>query len=642
LKKAKAVSTITAIVFILLSLTTIRVARATTIFSDSFDTGDFSQWTGARTSSGTPAITSSVYNTPPYCAQFTVTKNVDNGSCCEFVTKSYGTTEDVRYYFMFPSTPTVDTSGILSCFYNTTGNDLWLDAVAVWYTASSNTWQFQVSSSATGDGRYHGPTTAVRFTPGMWYYLEQEYTVGSSGNLKLWLDGANVLSWTGNMGTTVPNAFFLGWEWYWSGSVPFTIYIDDVVIANNYIGPITTPITPAPANATIRVDAYNGTEAVTASTTCNGITENTPCSFAVHAGTYTITCTYNGISKTSNVTVSAGETREVDFQFGTGPETTVFVSPKESNVEAGQTFTVNITITDVSGLVGFDFHLSYNTSILTLVSVELGPFLSTAGGDTFLINKTTSGQIWLAACLYQPTGWTGISANGTGVLANATFKATAPGESPLDLFSENPYNPDAVQLVKDPTIGAVPIPNVAISGSVVVSPDPPPTPIISVASLTASKSVVAQGYSLQINATVDVHGGSVETFNVTAYANGTAIATKEITMMNGTSTTITFTWNTTGFAYGNYTISAYAWPVPGETNPANNNRTGGTVKVTIPGDANGDGVVDAQDFYILERAWGTSVGQKNYDPRADFNGDGVVDAQDFFIMEYHWRQSVAL
>jgi hypothetical protein len=57
---------------------------------------------------------------------------------------------------------------------------------------------------------------------------------------------------------------------------------------------------------------------------------------------------------------------------------------------------------------------------------------------------------------------------------------------------------------------------------------------------------------------------------------------------------------------------------------------------TIPGDANGDGKVDAQDYYILERAWGTSIGQPGYDPRADFTGDGVIDAQDFYILEQYW------
>jgi hypothetical protein len=58
--------------------------------------------------------------------------------------------------------------------------------------------------------------------------------------------------------------------------------------------------------------------------------------------------------------------------------------------------------------------------------------------------------------------------------------------------------------------------------------------------------------------------------------------------------------------------------------------------VRVQGDANGDGVVDAQDFFILEHAWGTSIGQPGYDPRADFNNDGVIDAQDLFILEQNW------
>jgi parallel beta-helix repeat protein len=158
--------------------------------------------------------------------------------------------------------------------------------------------------------------------------------------------------------------------------------------------------------------------------------------------------------------------------------------------------------------------------------------------------------------------------------------------------------------------------------------------------VTPLKTVVGQGYSNKINVTV-YDGVPAEPVNITLYANQTIIGTlTNVTLPCGNCTTITFTWNTTGFAYGNYTISAYVTPVPGETDLTDNNYTGGTVKVTIPGDANGDGVVDAQDFFILERAWGTSTGQPNYDPRADFNGDGVVDAQDFFIMEYHWGLSI--
>jgi outer membrane protein assembly factor BamB len=93
---------------------------------------------------------------------------------------------------------------------------------------------------------------------------------------------------------------------------------------------------------------------------------------------------------------------------------------------------------------------------------------------------------------------------------------------------------------------------------------------------------VGEGYTLPINVTVQNVGNYTETFNVTAYANATSIQTRTITLESGTFTTLTFTWNTTGFALGNYTISAYVWPVQNETDTANNKHVDGIVKVIIP------------------------------------------------------------
>jgi hypothetical protein len=50
----------------------------------------------------------------------------------------------------------------------------------------------------------------------------------------------------------------------------------------------------------------------------------------------------------------------------------------------------------------------------------------------------------------------------------------------------------------------------------------------------------------------------------------------------------------------------------------------------IPGDLNGDGVVDAADLSILLAAWGTS------DPVADINGDGTVDGADLTTLLANW------
>jgi hypothetical protein len=124
---------------------------------------------------------------------------------------------------------------------------------------------------------------------------------------------------------------------------------------------------------------------------------------------------------------------------------------------------------------------------------------------------------------------------------------------------------------------------------------------------------------------------------------GTEIETKTLTLPSGNSTTITFTWNTTGFAKGNYTISAYAWPVLGETDTADNNLTDGTILITIPGDINGDRKVDLVDVYAVGRAFGSVYNSTDgwywhtprksccrHNPNCDINWDGKIDLKDYF------------
>jgi len=108
---------------------------------------------------------------------------------------------------------------------------------------------------------------------------------------------------------------------------------------------------------------------------------------------------------------------------------------------------------------------------------------------------------------------------------------------------------------------------------------------VAIINLTAFKDVVGQGHSLSINVTMTNQGVLTETFNVTAYYNDTAIILSNgknystITLTSGNTTTITFTWNTTEVSVGNYTISAYAHPVPGETYTADNTYIDGVVRV---------------------------------------------------------------
>jgi hypothetical protein len=50
----------------------------------------------------------------------------------------------------------------------------------------------------------------------------------------------------------------------------------------------------------------------------------------------------------------------------------------------------------------------------------------------------------------------------------------------------------------------------------------------------------------------------------------------------------------------------------------------------VPGDLNGDGLVNAIDLSLLLGAWGTSG-------PGDINGDGLVGAADLSILLSNWR-----
>jgi len=165
-------------------------------------------------------------------------------------------------------------------------------------------------------------------------------------------------------------------------------------------------------------------------------------------------------------------------------------------------------------------------------------------------------------------------------------------------------------------------------------------PDIAVTKVTTSKTVVGQGYNVSITVTVENQGDYTETFNVTVYAKTTAIVTQTVTLTSGNSKTITFTWNTTGFAKGNYTIWAYAWPVPYETDIEDNTLTNGWIVVTVIGDINGDFKVDVKDLVLVIKYFGSYPGHptKPWNPNADINGDGKVDVKDLVLVIKHFGQ----
>jgi len=69
--------------------------------------------------------------------------------------------------------------------------------------------------------------------------------------------------------------------------------------------------------------------------------------------------------------------------------TTIFVDPQVSKVEVLETFQINISVSEVTDLAGWDFKLYYQNSILNATNVTEGLFLQTAGGTFFFVKELT-------------------------------------------------------------------------------------------------------------------------------------------------------------------------------------------------------------------------------------------------------------
>ncbi len=170
-----------------------------------------------------------------------------------------------------------------------------------------------------------------------------------------------------------------------------------------------------------------------------------------------------------------------------------------------------------------------------------------------------------------------------------------------------------------------------------------------------SKTVVGQGYSSTIRVTAMNIGSYTETFNVTIHLNANSIASRSVTIESGIGITITFTWDTTGFAKGNYTISANATMLPDETNTTDNTFIDGWIIVAMMGDITGgtpnvwdfipDGKVNIKDIAVVANLFGVIYPDPRYEPNCDLTGptigvpDGKINIRDIALVASHYGET---
>ena len=304
--------------------------------------------------------------------------------------------------------------------------------------------------------------------------------------------------------------------------------------------------------------------------------------------------------------------------------------PSNQKVAINKTVTVAVKVKNVTGFTGYEICLLYDGSLLELVSWGTEPITGWESTWTGTTQKVFGGERCILVDCARNTG-SGSPFSGNATLATFVFKGLAEGNATLGISRSTLAAGDPMQgILYNPTNGTVSVPAHDIAIDSVVSP----------------KSVIGKGYCANMTVALTNLGTFTETFNVTVYANTTIIANlTDITLTSGNSTTEVCSWNTTDCAYDDYAIWAYAWPVPGETDTADNNCTCGfPVHVGVPGDVSGttpgayDGITNMKDIAYLVSLFQTKPTKPPWYPNADVNNDGVVDMKDIATAVYYFNQ----
>jgi len=285
------------------------------------------------------------------------------------------------------------------------------------------------------------------------------------------------------------------------------------------------------------------------------------------SNTWTFTPATNGSYTVSlNVTDNNGTTAESNVASVTvmppPGETRIYVDPAEiGNLTMGpsSTFYINITIANATDLEICDFNLTYDSSVLRWIGIDISKVQDQYPTASIMLDNN-AGFVWVSLNYSIP-----INANVPTQIVRMHFHVEAYGATVLDLQDTQLLDSEGHPITHQQLDGLF----INIIRDVAVT------------NVVPSTNFIYQGWIDNINITVKNLGNITEIFNASAYYNSTLIAIVPIVnLAPGNEITGTIPWNTTGVPEGNYTIEGVASTVPFETNTTNNIYVDGTVQVT--------------------------------------------------------------
>ena len=145
-------------------------------------------------------------------------------------------------------------------------------------------------------------------------------------------------------------------------------------------------------------------------------------------------------------------------------QTVLSVSPSSTTLQAGQSATLAVRITDVQNLYAYDITLHYDPSIIEVTSIDNGSFFKGGFTAAQILDKT-AGTAQLAFTSIPPFN----VQSGSGELATFKLKAKAGGSARISIENIQLLRKDATAISATSTSGQV-----TVSGGAAVTEAPRP------------------------------------------------------------------------------------------------------------------------------------------------------------------------
>jgi len=293
-----------------------------------------------------------------------------------------------------------------------------------------------------------------------------------------------------------------------------------------------------------------------------------------------------------------------------GPsENRLYINPPETRITLGVDQAIDVLVSDIDDLYGFEVEVRYNTTLLSAVGTLEGPFLQQAGSTMIIFNEINGaeGYVKFAVSLLSVEN----GASGSGKLLTVSFNSSlsTTGNSSITLSR-----------VKLSDSLNQPIPYQCVNGSVqIVEIETQSYEVIKNATeyeiTTVSNSTIrnleynASESKISINATGP--SGNTGFCNVTIPKN----------LMNGTFAVLV---NNTAVHYESHENETHYMLC---FDFSHSNVTIDII-LTLKGDLNGDRKVSIYDVVIVASAYDAEPGDPNWNPIADIVEDGTIDIYD--------------